>query len=137
MAAGSRVFLFLDYVPVQEGTEELILTDEQREEESKLIASFRAELPALFIAFPGDEAKFGGCLAADRGFVHISPEGHVEPCPVSPFSDSSLEDLSLREALQSEFLRTIRESDGSLSEAEGGCALWEKREWVDSLLQPK
>jgi MoaA/NifB/PqqE/SkfB family radical SAM enzyme len=137
IAAGCRLFFFVDYVPVQEGTEDLVLTDEQRRVESSILASFRAKLPGLFVAFPGDEEIYGGCLAAGRGFVHISPEGRLEPCPFSPFSDASLRDLSLKEALQSEFLRTIRESDEHLGETGGGCALWEKREWVGSLLQPE
>ncbi len=135
MAAGCRLFFFINYVPIQEGTETLVLTDEQRQLESRLIASFRRELPALFVAFPGDEGAFGGCLAAGRGFVHVSPEGRLEPCPASPFSDASLRDLCLKEALQSRLLRAIRENGDRLSEASGGCALWENREWVASLLQ--
>ena len=134
IAAGCRLLFFVDYVPVQPGTDELVLTEEQRRAESEIVASFRAELPGLFVAFPGDEEIYGGCLAAGRGFVHLSPEGRLEPCPFSPFSDSSLKDVSLKEALQSPLLRTIRENDGQLSETRGGCALWEKREWVASLL---
>lgn len=137
IAAGCRLFFFIEYVPVQEGTEDMILTDEQRETELRLLESFRAKLPGLFVAFPGDEEIYGGCLAAGRGFVHISPEGRLEPCPFSPYSDASLKNMPLKEALRSEFLRTIRESDEHLSEVEGGCALWEKREWVGSLLQPE
>ena len=44
--------------------------------------------------------------------------------------------LSLKEALQSRFLKAIRQRHETLSEAEGGCALWTEREWVQSLLQP-
>ena len=135
IAAGCKLFFFVDYVPAQEGTDDLVLTDEQRKRESSLLTSYRAELPGLFVAFPGDEEIYGGCLAAGRGFVHISPEGRLEPCPFSPFSDASLKDLSLKEALQSRFLKTIRESDDHLGETNGGCALWAKREWVGSLLQ--
>jgi MoaA/NifB/PqqE/SkfB family radical SAM enzyme len=135
IAAGCKLFFFVEYVPVQPGTEDLILTDEQRAREILLLDSFRTRFPALFVAFPGDEEEFGGCLAAGRGFVHISPEGQVEPCPFSPFSDSSLRDLSLKDALQSRLLRTIRESGEHLSETRGGCALWAKRDWVRSLVQ--
>jgi MoaA/NifB/PqqE/SkfB family radical SAM enzyme len=134
IARGCRVFFFIDYVPVQEGTEDLALTEEQTATEASLMLRFPSEFPALFVAFPGGEDLYGGCLAAGRGFIHISPGGRVEPCPFSPFSDSSLQDLSLKEALQSELLRTIRESDVHLSGTDGGCALWEHREWVASLL---
>ena len=95
---------------------------------------FRAKFPALFIAVPGDEEEIGGCLSAGRGFIHISAEGDVEPCPFAPYSDANLRDLSLKDALQSEFLRNIRQNHAQLSETEGGCALWIEREWVRSLL---
>jgi MoaA/NifB/PqqE/SkfB family radical SAM enzyme len=132
---GCRLFFFVDYVPVQEGTEGLALTEDLRAAEASQVALFRSKyLDRVFLAFPGGEEELGGCLAAGRGFVHVSAEGRVEPCPFSPYSDASLKDLSLGEALQSEFLRTIRESLGHLSEANGGCALWENREWVTSLL---
>jgi len=62
----------------------------QRPQGRARLAALRAEMPGLFVAFPGDEDLYGGCLAAGRGFVHISPEGRLEPCPFSPFSDVSL-----------------------------------------------
>ena len=134
-AKGCRLFFFIDYVPVEEGTDDLILTDAQRAEEAEVVHSLRANFPGLFVAFPGGEEEFGGCLAAARGFVHLSPEGRLEPCPFSPFSDVSLKEMSLKEALQSKLLRTIRENSDQLDETGGGCALWEKRDWVASLLQ--
>lgn len=76
-----------------------------------------------------------GCLSAGRGFVHINATGDIEPCPFAPYSDINLRDSSLKDALQSEFLKTIRQNHRELSETEGGCALWVKREWVRSLLK--
>ncbi|MHB8278883.1 MAG: SPASM domain-containing protein [Candidatus Humimicrobiaceae bacterium] len=77
----------------------------------------------------------GGCLASGRGFAHISPEGNLEPCPFAPYSDTNLKNLSLKEALNSDFLRKIRENHDKLSETKGGCALWENRDWVQSILK--
>lgn len=132
---GCRLFFFVDYVPVQPGTECLTMTQAQRDEEARRLAAYRDELPGLFVAFPGDEEMYGGCLAAGRGFVHVSPSGRLEPCPFAPYSDVSLQDVSLREALRSRFLQTIRESDEHLGETNGGCALWERRDWVQSVLR--
>ena len=132
---GCKLFFFLEYTPIKEGTEDWLLTDKQR---TALIAKrdvFRSLFPALFIAVPGDEEEIGGCLSAGRGFVHISAEGNVEPCPFAPYSDVSLIDTPLKEALQSEFLKKIRESDTHLNETGGGCALWIEREWVRTLLE--
>ena len=136
MDLGSRLFFYVDYVPVQPGTEAPALDDAQRAQEARALEILCRTVPALFVAFPGDEEMYGGCLAAGRGFVHISPEGRLEPCPFSPYSDTSLHDVSLREALGSRLLRAIRESDEHLSEVNGGCALWENRAWVQSLLHP-
>ena len=136
IAAGCRLFFFIDYVPVQDGTEDLVLSNEQVAGETRILTSLRRRLPGLFVAFPGDEEYYGGCLAAGRGFVHISPEGNLEPCPFSPYSDSNLKNVSLREALESQLLGTIRENHHRLRETKGGCALWENREWVASLQKP-
>jgi len=135
--AGGKIFFFVEYVSVNEGTEDWVLTEEQRADLLAATNAFRAKLPGLFIAFPGDEEQFGGCLAAGRGFVHISPEGNLEPCPFSPYSDANLRDVSLKEGLQSHFLRAIRRHHSQLNETAGGCALWTEREWVRSLLPVK
>ena len=131
---GCRLFFFIDYVPVETGTEEMCLTPGQHSVEAWTVKKFKEELPALFIAFPGDEEMYGGCLAAGRGFVHVNPEGWVEPCPASPYSDSNLREFSLKEALQSPLLTAIRKSGIDLSETQSGCALWNKQEWVKSLI---
>ncbi len=132
VSAGCRLFMLVEYTPVKEGTEDWVLTQEQRSEMIRIRNAFRAKFPALFIALPWDEDDIGGCLSAGRGFVHISAEGNVEPCPFVPYSDTNLKDVSLKEALQSKMLRTIRENHGQLQETHG-CALWERREWVRSL----
>ncbi|MFC1899368.1 radical SAM protein [Chloroflexota bacterium] len=131
---GCKLFFFVEYTPVTEGTEDWFLTDEQRTSLLTIRDSFRSRYHALFIAIPGDEDEIGGCLSAGRGFVHVNAAGDVEPCPFAPYSDANLKDMSLKDALQSEFLREIRENHRELNEAEGGCALWVKREWVKSLL---
>jgi MoaA/NifB/PqqE/SkfB family radical SAM enzyme len=134
---GCKLFFFLEYTPIKEGTEDWVITDDQRAELINLRDSFRAKFSALFIAVPGDEEEIGGCLSAGRGFIHINAEGDVEPCPFAPYSDTNLQDSSLKDALQSEFLRTIRQNHEHLSETGGGCALWIEREWVRSVLHEK
>jgi MoaA/NifB/PqqE/SkfB family radical SAM enzyme len=135
MDAGCRIFFFVEYVPVEEGSEELVLADAQRRSIINMMQEFRARFNRIFVVFPGDEEIFGGCLAAGRGFVHISPEGNLEPCPFAPYSDVNLKNISLKEALQSRFLNAIRQNHDKLTETKGGCALWDRRDWVYSLLR--
>jgi MoaA/NifB/PqqE/SkfB family radical SAM enzyme len=131
---GCRLFFFVEYIPVEEGTGDLVLTDVQKRELERITVGFRSKLRAEFIAFPGDEEQYGGCLAAGRGFIHVGPDGALEPCPFAPYSDVNLNRVSLTEALRSPFLAAIRENHGNLAESRGGCALWTNREWVRSLL---
>lgn len=134
---GCKFFLFLDYTPTQEGTEDWVLLDDQRTEVMRLIKSFREQFPALFIGVPWDEMDVGGCLSAGRGFVHINAEGDVEPCPFAPISDNNLKDVSLKQALQSDFLERIRQIPELSQYTGGGCALWKNRERVRSLFQER
>ena len=127
---GSMVAIFVDYVPIKEDTEELVLTAEQKQKETVWMNSLKASLPGLFVSLPGDEEQYGGCLAGGRGFIHVNPQGKLEACPFAPFSDTDLTNMSLKEALGSDLMRVIRENANKLSESRGGCALWENRDWV-------
>lgn len=131
--AGARVFTFVEYVPMAPGTENLVLTHEQKKTLQAVLADYNTEFPALFIGFPGDEDTYGGCLAAGRGFVHVSPSGDLEPCPAAPFSDANLTAVPLRDALLSRLLGRIRSDHALLTESSGGCALRAKRALVGDL----
>jgi MoaA/NifB/PqqE/SkfB family radical SAM enzyme len=133
--AGIKAFVFVEYVPIESGTRNLVLTPDQRKKLNTAIQLFSEKYPALFIEFPGDEDVYGGCLAAGRGFVHVSPSGDLEPCPASPFSDANLATVSLKEGLRSDFLQKIRENHSRLIETDGGCALWTNQEWVKGLME--
>ncbi|MHA2231187.1 MAG: radical SAM/SPASM domain-containing protein [Candidatus Hodarchaeales archaeon] len=133
IAKGCKAIGFVDYIPVEKATIGLEITTTQRNRKTGLIDKYRATLPSIIMDLPGDEATFGGCIASGRGFIHISPGGHVEPCPFVPISDSNLTKMSLRRALQSDLLRKIRKSGKQNYETKFGCALWEQREWLDSV----
>ncbi|MES0325268.1 MAG: radical SAM protein [Candidatus Bathyarchaeia archaeon] len=132
---GVKAVVYVEYVPVDPETEHLVLGTERRAILDERLESLRRQNKAVFIDFPGDEEKLGGCLAAGRGFIHVSQSGAVEPCPASPFSDASLGGMSLKEALNSRLLKKIRETPLSLEESHSGCALYDKEEWVKSLVQ--
>lgn len=133
--AGCKIFFFINYIPVEENTEDMTLTQEQVDGLNCIMADYRRQFQALFLAFPGSEIDLGGCLAGGKGFVHINAEGDVEPCPFSPYSDASLKEMTLIEALRSPLLKTVRENSYQLDESNGICALWQKREWVASLVE--
>ena len=134
---GCRLFFYVEYVPVSEGSETLVLSDEQKAGVQARVDELMETLPGLFVAFPGDEDQYEGCLAAGRGFMHINHQGRVEPCPFAPFSDTDLGTDTLREALNSQTLAAIRAKHHLLKEGRGGCALWANRDEVQRLIADK
>ncbi len=132
---GCSLFIFVEYTPAEPGTEDLTLLQEQRQRLVEFSEGMQERSRPVFVVFPGDEEQFGGCLAAGRGFVHIGPDGSLEPCPFAPFSDVNVVDIPLAEALGSHLLKAIRDNHGELKETRGGCALWRKRKWVESLIR--
>jgi MoaA/NifB/PqqE/SkfB family radical SAM enzyme len=127
------VFFFVEYVPFDAATEDLVVTGAQKDSLPARLAGLREKFPAVFLDFPGDEGAFGGCLASGRGFVHVNARGSVESCPFAPYSDSSIEKMPLADALGSPLLGRIRLLQEGLGHT-GGCALFENREKVESLL---
>jgi MoaA/NifB/PqqE/SkfB family radical SAM enzyme len=134
--SGCRLFFFIEYTPVDESADNLVLTEPQRGRLRAIEEKMRSSFRGVFIVFPGDEEQYGGCLAAGRGFVHVGPDGSLEPCPFAPYSDTNLRRMSFGDALQSVLLKRIRDNHDKLNETGGGCALWKNREWVRSLVPP-
>lgn len=132
---GCKVFFFIEYVPFDSTTENLVISEAQRIELDNRLRELREKYKGIFIAFPGDEKEFGGCLAAGRGFIHINSMGSVEACPFAPYSDVNLKNSTLKEALKSPLLSEIRGIHGLLKEHKGGCALFENKEIVESVLK--
>ena len=133
---GCRAVFYVEFVPVTPEAAELAPGDPEREILRQGMDRLRRDhSEALFIAFPGDEHESGGCLAAGRGFFHINARGGAEPCPFSPYSDRSLAEVSLREALDSPLFRTLREEGHLTEEHAGGCVLYEKRVLVEQLVR--
>jgi len=131
---GSRLFFYVEYVPIDREGVSLVLSPSQKDALSSKVETLKHDLQALFIAFPGDEDQYEGCLAAGRGFLHINPSGRVEPCPFAPFSDADLRCSSLKDVLASPLLAKIRSQHQLLSEGLGGCALWANRDVIEDML---
>jgi MoaA/NifB/PqqE/SkfB family radical SAM enzyme len=135
---GCKLIFFIEYVPVEKGTEHLALSESQKVDlENVILRHKQAFKDMIFISFPGDEKFMGGCLAAGRGFFHINPQGDAEACPFSPYSDRNLKDHTLFEVLRSPFFEKLRDAELVGGEHTGGCALFEHEEEVRQLLNSK
>ncbi len=131
----AKVVFYVEYVPVTDESLKLAPTDKEREYMDQRLKVVREKYPEmLFVSFPGDEKTSGGCLAAGRGFFHINSHGGAEPCPFSPYSDINVKNTSLLEALHSELFTKLRDS-GALNEShEGGCVLFNKKDYVEEIV---
>ena len=137
MERGCKLVIYVEFVPVTEEAQYLAPGEAERERLTRVMADLRQNTypDALLLSFPGDERATDGCMAAGRGFFHINSHGGAEPCPFSPFSDRSLKQVPLREALQSPLFRALREGDFLDDDHVGGCVLFAKRDQVAAMLQ--
>lgn len=133
---GCRLIFYVEYVPIDESTADLALSEQESVILEKQIQQARDEYEGMIIlSFPGDEEKLGGCLAAGRGFFHINPYGGAEPCPFSAFSKSNVRDSSIIDILASDFFKDVRLIEQQVGKNhKGGCALFEKRNEVEKLV---
>ncbi len=136
---GCGVVFYVEYVPAEEGTEDLVLSDGDISLLAARITRLKRRFPAMsLISFPGDEAYLGGCLAAGRGFFHINSSGGAEPCPFSPFSEWNLTEHSILDVLRSPFFQEIQSIGRREAEhREGGCALFRHRQEVVDLMEAR
>lgn len=132
---GCRAVIFVEYVPADGSTYHLAPGEEDRIYMENRLRELREQKDGmLYISFPGDEKSSGGCLAAGRGFFHINAAGGAEPCPFSPYSDTSLLNTTLRDALKSPLFVRLKEKGILNREHTGGCVLFGQENLVKMLL---
>lgn len=133
---GCGVVLFVEYVPLEPGTESLTLDEASLQQLQQRLHAWQRDFPdTVLLSFPGDEAAMGGCLASGRGFFHVNPKGGAEPCPASPYALYNLRDTPLREVLRSRFFADTRAIAAAVGAHAGGCALYSARKQVQALLR--
>lgn len=131
-ALGSRLVIFVEYVPADGSSADIAPDDEDRAYmEQRMDALCEKYQEMILLSFPGDEKSSGGCLAAGRGFFHINSHGDAEPCPFSPYSDTNIRDCTLRDALKSGLFRKLNDSGILMQDHTGGCVLFQHREFVE------
>ena len=78
---GSRLGFFIEYVSAGKTPDyNLCLTQEQRSSFRHWFLRLKANKNMFLVHFPEDEELLYGCREAGKGFVHINPQGFVEPC---------------------------------------------------------
>ena len=132
---GCRLLSFAEPGPRKRGGNDDMPTPAQRKVMPLTVGLLRKEFPAVFLASSADSGRAEGCLAAARGFVHVNPEGGLEPCPFQPCFDENVCDAGLRQALRSRLLKEMRERTLSAHATDSGCASCIAQGRLGSLLQ--
>lgn len=106
---GSLVAWYFQYIPIgREPHTELMPSPEQRDWLRRRLLEVREE-KAIFVGdFWNDGYYVEGCIAAGREYIHINANGDVEPCVFCHFAVDSIMDKSLKEVLNSDFMKAIR-----------------------------
>ncbi len=65
--------------------------------------------PLFAIDFQNDAEFVGGCIAGGRRYLHINANGDVEPCVFIHYSDCSIREKTLLEALRSPLMMAYHE----------------------------
>lgn len=134
-AFGCKAVIFVEFVPVTDESAHLAPGEEERAYMTARIKDLRKKKKDMvYISFPGDEKSSGGCVAAGRGFFHINSHGGAEPCPFSPYSDVSVRNSSLKEALKSPLFLALQSEGLLIDDHVGGCTLYKNKDKVEAIL---
>ena len=99
---GAKFCWFFTYMPVgKQAVPELMVTAEQRAQMYFQIREFRETKPLFTLDFWNDGEYAGGCIAGGRKYLHINANGDMEPCAFIHYSDSSIYEKTILEALRS------------------------------------
>lgn len=99
---GAKFAWFFHYMPVgNDAVTQLLPSPQQREQMYHRIRQYRSTKPILTIDFQNDGEYVGGCIAGGRNYLHINPNGDIEPCVFIHYSDSNIREKTLLEALTS------------------------------------
>jgi MoaA/NifB/PqqE/SkfB family radical SAM enzyme len=129
---GNMFFSYYRYIPIDKNTIELTLSPEQDIKFKEFTKSFRLKYNAIFVS-PENEKRYGGCLGAGKGVVHISASGELEACPFAPYSDVSVKNMSLKEALQSKLFQNLRQHHKTMIDNNLTiCSLWKNEQWENA-----
>ncbi len=134
ISKGIHLAFLLEYIPVDNDTD-LMLTNEESHAFREIVLNYRKSKQIFLVHSPGDEEYMGGCVSAGRGFAHVTPSGDLTPCPVSNIATHNLSKSTLREGLNSQLFKIIRESEHLLETNGSPCALFSHTEEVNAIVK--
>ncbi|MFO7636608.1 MAG: radical SAM protein [Clostridia bacterium] len=100
-----------NYIPVGSDADlSLVCSPEQRADVQRKVSGYCLEKDYMVIDFWNNGHVAFGCVGGGTGFVHINARGDVEPCAFCHYSDSNINEVSLLDALKSDFFTAFRKA---------------------------
>jgi MoaA/NifB/PqqE/SkfB family radical SAM enzyme len=100
-----------NYLPIGQGADlSLCLNAEQRSYVKQKVEKYIAKHSFTIIDFANNGHLLYGCVGAGNGFIHINANGDLEPCAFFHYSDVNINDMTLKEALNSPFFKRFRKA---------------------------
>ena len=101
---GCRLAWYFHYMPVgNDAALDILPSNEQREymyHRVREIRGMKTGKPIFAMDFQNDAEFVGGCIAGGKNYLHINPNGDVEPCVFIHYSGANIKEKSLLECLQ-------------------------------------
>ncbi len=101
---GCRLAWYFHYMPVgNDAALDLLPSNEQREymyHRVREIRGMKTGKPIFAMDFQNDAEFVGGCIAGGKNYLHINPNGDVEPCVFIHYSGANIKEKTLLECLQ-------------------------------------
>lgn len=107
---GAKIGWFFHYVPLGDNPNPAMApTPEQRVERFRKIEKIRQEKrPLMIYDFWMDGPYTNGCIGWGQKYVHITADGHFEPCAFIHFAKDNVHSKTLVECLNSDWLKEAR-----------------------------
>lgn len=133
---GCCFVLYLEYIPYKKQMKNLSPNQEDRKLFKERLEQLKQKKKdMLYLALPGEEKEYGGCLAAGRGFFYLTSEGNAAPCAFSPYGDMNIKDHSVLEILDCPLFERLRNAAHLMENHEGNCVLLQEDFEKEHLLQ--
>ena len=136
---GSRFIWYFHYMPVgNDAAIDLLPTPEQREymyHRVREIRGLEGGKPIFAIDFQNDGEYVGGCIAGGRNYLHINPNGDVEPCVFIHYSSANIKEVTLLEALKQPLFMAYRDNQPFNNNHLRPCPMLENPEYLRNMVK--
>ncbi|EKD49792.1 MAG: hypothetical protein ACD_63C00049G0004 [uncultured bacterium] len=122
---GALIAWYFQYMPLgRKPSTDMMVTADQRNLLRRRIRELReTDKPIILADFWGDALLTNGCIAAGKGYLHISGNGAIEPCVFTHFHVQNIKDTTIREALKSKFFQSYKKKQHDVKDRFRPCGI--------------